>query len=245
LNEFSDGSFRLNAKYYLAETYLQLRRKDDALRLYKEISAEPNNPFLEQVLMTTAGLLFENEDFDEAIAYYRRLEAVATSDANRLNAIQGELLSASFIGDAQTTISAANRLVGFPLVPEELSREAVFIRAKAYYSLDRIDEALADFRRVATEVISAEGAESKYRVAELLNRQNRIAEAESTAFEFIDMKTPHQFWMARVFLLIADISHKKGDILQARATLQSLNDYYEIDNDGILDEVRRRLSELN
>jgi TolA-binding protein len=245
LNEFSNGSFRLNAKYYLAETYLQLRRKEEALRLFKEISAEPNNQFLEQALMATAGLLFENEDFDEAITYYRRLETVATSDANRLNAIKGELLSASFIGDVQTTINAVNKMTNLPHVPEELLREAIFVRAKAYYSIDRFDDALADFRRVATEVISAEGAESKYRVAELLNRQNRTAEAERTATEFIDMKPPHQYWMARVFLLIADISQKKGDVLQARATLQSLNDYYAIDNDGILDEVKAKLSALN
>ena len=245
LNEFSQGSFRLNAKYYLAESYLKLRRRDDALRLFKEISAEPNNQFLEQALMSTAGLLFENENFDEAILYYRRLEAAATNDINKLNAIKGELLSASFIGDVQTTINATNKMVNIPHVPEELLREAIFVRAKAYYSIDRFDEALADFRRVATEVISIEGAESKYRVAELLNRQNRTDEAERIASEFIDMKTPHQYWMARIFLLIAEISHKKGDVLQARATLQTLNDYYEINNDGILDEVRARLSALN
>jgi hypothetical protein len=51
--------------------------------------------------------------------------------------------------------------------------------------------------------------------------------------------------MARVFLLLADISQKKGDSLQARATLESLNDYYEVGNDGILDEVKARLSLLN
>jgi hypothetical protein len=61
---------------------------------------------------------------------------------------------------------------------------------------------------------------------------------------FIDQKSPHQYWMARVFLLIADISLQKGDRLQARATLQSLNDYYEIDNDGILDEVKAKLATL-
>ena len=50
--------------------------------------------------------------------------------------------------------------------------------------------------------------------------------------------------MARIFLLLADISIKKGDSLQARATLQSLNDYYKVENDGILDEVKARLSIL-
>jgi hypothetical protein len=51
--------------------------------------------------------------------------------------------------------------------------------------------------------------------------------------------------MARVFLLLADISIKKGDTLQARATLQSLKDYYTVDNDGVLDEVRAKLNSLD
>ena len=51
--------------------------------------------------------------------------------------------------------------------------------------------------------------------------------------------------MARIFLLLADISIKKGDMLQARATLQSLKDYYTIENDGILDEVKAKLNSLD
>jgi hypothetical protein len=51
--------------------------------------------------------------------------------------------------------------------------------------------------------------------------------------------------MARMFLLLADISIKKGDVLQSRATLQSLKDYYSVTNDGIMDEVKTRLDKLD
>ena len=118
------------------------------------------------------------------------------------------------------------------------------MKAKANYSLNNFDAAMADFRKVATEVTSAEGAESKYRVAELLFRGDQIAESERIVNEFIDQNTPHQYWMARIFILLADISMKKGDTLQSRATLQSLKDNYTIDNDGILDEVKSRLDAL-
>jgi hypothetical protein len=50
--------------------------------------------------------------------------------------------------------------------------------------------------------------------------------------------------MARMFLLLSDISLKKGDMLQAKATLQSLKENYTIDNDGILDEVKSRMAAL-
>ena len=56
------------------------------------------------------------------------------------------------------------------------------------------------------------------------------------------MNTPHQQWMARIFILSSDISLKKNDIFQARYTLQSLIDYYDIDDDGIKNEARERLN---
>ena len=48
-----------------------------------------------------------------------------------------------------------------------------------------------------------------------------------------------------MFLLLADISIRKGDTLQARATLQSLQEYYNVSDDGILDEVKARLDSLD
>ncbi len=119
------------------------------------------------------------------------------------------------------------------------------MRAKANYSLNNFDSAIADFRKVATEVASVEGAESKYRVAELLYKKDQIDESEKLVSEFIDQNSPHQYWMARMFILLSDISLKKGDKLQARVTLESLRDYYTIDNDGILDEVKSKLDTIN
>jgi hypothetical protein len=213
--------------------------------LYIEVSDEPNNQFLEQSLIIASSMLYDKEDYTASLSYYEKLEKVSSSDANTLISLKGELKSAYQAGDAQKTIIAAGKIINLPNIPEELAREATFMSAKANYSLNNFDDALRDFRKVATEVTSVEGAESKYRVAELLNKKDKPAEAEKVITEFIDQKSPHQFWMARVFLLLADISIKKGDSLQARATLQSLKDYYKVDNDGILDEVKAKLNSLD
>ncbi len=245
LTEFPSGSFRLNARFYLAECLRMSEKNDEALKYYKEVSAEENNPFLEQSLMAASDMLFANEDFEEALEYYRKLALAASNDMNRLTAYKGQLQSASFIGDAQSTIAAADKIGSMPDIPEELLRESVFMRAKANYTLNNYDQALADFKRVGTEITSIEGAESKYRIAELLEKQGKTADAERVIQEFIDQKTPHQYWMGRIFLLLAEISQKKGDVFQARITLQSLRDYYETDNDGILDEVKSKLAALD
>jgi TolA-binding protein len=245
IGEFPNGSFRQNAQYYLAECLRSAGNNAEALKLYIEVSDEPNNQFLEQSLIAASSMLYDKEDYSASLNYYEKLEKVSSSDANTLIALKGQLKSAYQAGDAQKTIIAAGKINNSPNIPEELVREALFMSAKANYSLNNFDDALRDFRKVATEVTSVEGAESKYRVAELLNKKDKPAEAEKVITEFIDQKTPHQYWMARVFLLLADISIKKGDSLQARATLQSLKDYYSIDNDGILDEVKSKLNSID
>lgn len=244
LREFPNGIFRQNAQFYLAESLRSGGNNEEALKLYMEVAAQPNNQFMEQSITAASYLLYQNEDYEEAFGYYEKLENAATSDDNRLAALKGQLNSASEMGDAQKTIAAAGKIIKAGNIPEELQRLATFMNARANYSLNNFDAALSDFRKVATEVTTQEGAESKYMVAELLNRNGQTAEAEKIIQEFIDKNTPHQYWMARMFLLLSDISIKKGDTLQARATLQSLRDYYSIEDDGIIDEVKAKLDSI-
>jgi len=245
LAEFSNGSFRQNATFYLAECLKKSGKPDEALTLYKVVADEPINQFTEQSLLSAALILFNKEDYVSSFEYYLRLEKVAGNSENRIAALQGQLRSAYQAGDAQKTIRTADNIGNASNIPEELLRESRFMRAKANYSLNNFDEALEDFRRVGTEVTSIEGAESKYRVAEILYKKDNIDESEKIISDFVNQNTPHQYWMARMFLLLSDISIKKGDLLQAKATLQSLKDYYSVENDGILDEVKAKLDSLN
>ncbi len=244
LREFQKGSFLLNAQFYLAECLKSTNYYDEALKYYKIIVESPNNQFTEQALLSAAEICYNNEDYSSSLKYYQILENTAVNNQNRVISLRGELRSAFQLGDAQKTIDAANKISSSENISEELLREAIFMRAKANYSLNNFNESLIDFRKTSTEVVSEEGAESKYRVADLLYRQDKLTESEQIIAEFIDQNTPHQYWMARVFLLLSDISVKKGDILQARGTLMGLKDYYTIDDDGILDEVRSRLDAI-
>jgi TolA-binding protein len=245
LREFQYGSFRLNAQFYLAECLNSSGNKDEALSYYKEVIKTPNNQFMEQSLIAASSILYDKEEYTTAYEYYERLEKVTTASDKKLMALRGQLRSAYQEGDAQKSIKAADRIRNSSNMPEELMREAIFISAKAHYSLNEFDEALKDFRRTATEVVSVEGAESKYRVAEILFKKGSTDESEKIVTQFIDQNSPHQYWMAKMFLLLADISIKKGDTLQARATLQSLKEYYTVSNDGILDEVKKKMASLD
>jgi len=58
------------------------------------------------------------------------------------------------------------------------------------------------------------------------------------------MSSPHAYWTGKTFLLLSDIAIRKGDTFQAKATLQSLIDYYTVRDDGIIEEARAKLAAL-
>ena len=245
LKEFRNGSFRLNAQFYLAECLNSSGKKDEALNYYREVIETPNNQFMEQALISASAILYAEEEYTDAFAYYEMLEKITAIPEFRLTAIRGQLRSAYQDGDAQKSILVSDRIRKAANIPEELMREAVFISAKAHYSLNEFDTALRDFRITSGEVVSAEGAESKYRVAEIMFRNGNVDESENIVNQFIAQNSPHPYWTARMFLLLADISIRKGDTLQARATLQSLQEYYTVRVVGILDEVKAKLASLD
>jgi len=244
LKEFSNGSFRVNALYYLAECYSISGKKDEALNYYLQVIELSGSEFLEPALHSAASLMYEKQDYLKSFSCYEQLEKITEKPDVMVLAMRGQLKSAWEAGDAEKAISVAERILKSNNIPDELVREATFTLAKAYYSLNHYNEALREFRKLAGEITSEQGAESKYRVAEILMILGNIDEAEKIANEFVNMNTPHQYWMARSFILLADISLKKGDTVMARAILQGLKENYPVSDDEILNEVQAKLDAI-
>jgi TolA-binding protein len=244
LEEFPAGSFATNARFYLADCLNKAGNTDEALDLFQKVISVGNNQFMEQSLLGAASITYGREDYRRSYSLYENLSHEATSPENRMYAYLGMMRSAAKLEDDEKTIAAAEMVLSSDKLTEELAREATFLTAKSNQRLGNTEQALDDYRRVGVEMATAYGAESKYRIAELLWLSGDIARAEKEANEFVDMSSPHVYWTGKTFILLSDIAVKKGDIFQAKATLQSLIDYYTVKNDGIIDEARSRLAAL-
>ena len=64
------------------------------------------------------------------------------------------------------------------------------------------------------------------------------------SFNFAERNTPHQYWLAQSFIVLADIYALRDDFFQAKSTLQSVIDGYGNPNDGVIDLASSKLTEL-
>ncbi len=230
---FINGNFLLNAHYYRADCLLKQNMQEESFVSLEYIISQPANMFSEPALVAAARITFGKSDFNRAAELYQKLIELGEKKDNIAEAQIGLMRCYVKLDEYQNTISAANQVLMQDKIQAEIKREALFSIANTYLKQNDSPAALDWFRKVAIEVNSREGAESKFRVAELTFIQGDKKKAEEVIYEFIDMNTPHGYWMGKSFILLAEIFQANDDDFQALQTLQSVIDYYTEENDGI------------
>ena len=174
---------------------------------------------------------------------FKHLQAVAENPENKEAAKLGLMRCAELTGQPQEALLAANDLLKEPKLSPEIMSEARYVRAKAYISLKQENKALADLKEISKDTRTIHGAEAKYLLAQLYYDNKDDKNAETVLMNFIENGTPHQYWLARGFILLADIYIRQGDDFQARQYLTSLQNNYKGDDD-IAGMIENRLGKL-
>jgi TolA-binding protein len=183
---------------------------------------------------------YNRGDYASALSHYQRLKEITPSQEVRTEASLGCLRSAAQLGDHAATIQAANDLLADVKTTPEARHEALYDRARAYSANGQTQAAIDDWQQLAEDTRHVYGAEAKYRLAEALYQRNQKQEAEAVLLNYMEVSTPHTYWLARAFVLLADIYHDWGRDLDARQYLQSLQQNYT-ENDDIQTMIQSRL----
>lgn len=244
LENFPSGSFALNVHFYKAETEFRDNEPEEAISDYDFILAQPDNIFTENALLRASELTYKSGDFKKALGYYERLETVSNNNNNNLLSLAGRMRCHYELQEFDAVSKIGWKIRSMDKIPSELDREASFKSAKAYVELNDPAKALPLWRKLSADSKSLEGAEAKYRVCEYYYTNNKLKEAENEVMDFIEKNTPHQFWLAKSFILLAHVYENQNDLFQATNTLKSIIENYEQKGDGILDEANQYLQKL-
>ena len=244
IDKFPNGVFLLNAHFYKADCQTQKQEYEKAMPSLRFILAQPKNIYTSQALIAAARISMQQKNYSDAIQWYQQLLNSSTSAGNKKEA-QLALMNAYYAADKFVEAQEmAKQVAAIDGVAPQDARRAKYIIAKVYEENGQQALALEADKDLAKEVMSAEGAEAKYKVAEIQFNRGEAAEAEKTILSFSEAGSPHDYWIARSFILWSDVFASRKDYFQAIQTLQSIIDYYEVSTDGVLDTAKAKKDEF-
>lgn len=244
LQTYSEGSFVVNANFYIADCYNRTQREIQALEYYNFVIERPKNTFTEQALIAAAEINFNEASFLEALSLFDQLEKVAEVNQHLVEARTGMMRCNYYLENYEDAITAADKVLHTEKISQQLIREAHYKKGKSLMNTGNHEMAVDEFRIISTDVNSREGAEAKYLIAKIFFDDAQLEKAEEEIFDFVKQNTSQEYWLARSFILLADIYLERDDFFQAKHTLKSIIDNYTSDEDDIITTAEKKLKDI-
>ncbi len=245
LKRFPDGKYELEANFYKSEIYVSQKNWEKAVVGYEGVADKAPNKFAEKSILQAARINFFNlKNYADAEVYYAKLKDFSTSSENKMEAMRG-LLRCQFELQQWTIASDnAKELLGEKGIGSDDKIIASMVMGKSFQANGNCESAISYFKTVASMSRAAYGAEAQYQIADCQYQQNRLKEAEKSAFEVIHKSGSYELWVTKSYFLLGDIYLKEKDYFNAKATFQSLVENAKIEEIRVqaeqrLDEVKK------
>lgn len=240
VRDYPDGRYLAPALLDIATSLRANGRLNEAVEaLDKLTTRRQHSAQYAEALMMKAEIL-EKEipgQTDAALRAYKELERSGSLDFSA-DAYAGIMRTTS---DNDEKIEYARRTRQASGVSAELAEEASLIEAETMLKAGRSSEAEILLSALARNPSGISGAKAAVTLGEHYLKAGKLDKAESALIEFTDAGTPHQYWLAKGFIALADTYRKQGKTHLAKEYLQSLKENYPGKEKEILSAINTRL----
>ena len=245
LDRYPRPVYEAKARFYLGECYRASGSLEQAADQYQAaLEGGLDAALAESALMQYAHLNYALGNYGKAYGSYLQLQEQARLEENKASAAAGLMRSAFRAKQWEDAIAAAQPLVGAG--DAALQREALYVRAKSFFSTSRRTEAMADFQALSAQPSTPEGAEAAYLVIQDLFDRAQFGQIQERVYAFADKAGGQNYWLAKAFIVLGDSFAEQGNTAQAKATFESIRSGYTPSGaeDDVLDQVDVRLRKL-
>lgn len=102
-------------------------------------------------------------------------------------------------------------------------------------------EAVKAWETLAKDTDDLYGAKSAFYLAQHYYDADQLKKARTSVEKLIDSNTPHNYWLARGYILLSDICRKQGETFEANEYLKSLKENYPGTESDIFMMIDERL----
>lgn len=244
IREYPDGAGQAQALYYLADAAWNSGKAEEAQGYAVQLLLKHPDAEVAEDAMLIKGAA-ENALGKTEIAFdtYRELEGRASGSNMLREARLGLMRTANDLGKYAEVVNTADKLLASTAANSSTdAAEIKFMRGMANDRLGNHDKAADDWEELAKNTTDIFGAKSAYYLGQSQLDRGQLKKAKVTADKLISSDTPHQYWLARGFILYSDILRKEGNTFEANEYLKSLKSNYPGTEADIFRMIEERLN---
>ena len=243
LKDYPAGAYASKAKYYIARYHYSKGNYNEALAAIDEsLQGGGDASYAQDALAMRSDILSRQGKLDEALRSYKELAERASSEDNRTLAQLGAMRVAKQMGNWNEVRQITTTLLDRGGLTANEEKEVNLDRGLSLAQVGNTQEAETAFRALAKDPSSEYGAQASYELSRMQYEMGNLNGAEQTINALIDAGTPHNYWLAKSFLTLADVYYKRGNVSQAREYLQSLKSNYPGKDKDIFNEIDNRMN---
>jgi len=218
--------YKSEATYYLADAHQRTGNLTEANTYYEKVLASGESRFINRTLDKRGKLLIKLERFRQALKNYQQLAETARNRKEKYLAQEGLMKVHFALSNYGSAMQYANDILKAEWKPSNAERQAYLFIGKTHSAQRQHEKAIDAYLNVINASPDALGAEAKYWIAKIQFDQQLHEQSLQTLFQLNSTFGAYKSWVGKSFLLIADNYIELDELLQAKATLQSLIDHF-------------------
>ncbi len=241
--DYPQGAYRPQALYYMAEYASNEGDSPSALDCITTILTDyPDSDVAEDALLLKADNELNQGKPEVALNSYRELERRASSPRILNEARMGVLRSSLDLRHYDDVIATSDKIISTSAPGTADLEEVRFSRAEALDAKNRVAEAYEIWSDLAGTPSDVYGAKSAVYMAQSQLAGGDAESARKTADALINAGTPHNYWLARAFIVLSDALRAQNKEFEANEYLKSLKANYPDDDEDIFLMISDRLN---
>lgn len=219
ITKFPNGKYLTEAQFNYAECAYNKSQFEVALNSYSLVIQKSRGIYTETALSKASYILFKDKKYEAALPLFKQLQEVAENPANKTSSKLGAMRCAFYLNNFEVALEQANLVINIDkLSPQQLS-EAKYIKARSLYEVNRLDDALIEYKAITKNAKNLTGAEAFYYIAKIQMAKQDYKEVEKTATKLFAYEYSNDDWNNKGMLLLADCYIAKGDDVDAEVIL--------------------------
>ncbi|MFY0600575.1 MAG: tetratricopeptide repeat protein [Cyclobacteriaceae bacterium] len=242
IEKYPESSFQIDVQYLLADSYYRNSNWRLASDEFLKLIQQENNAYRSRALDKSGKSFLELKEYNRAVDNYRLLLRYSVNRKEQFIARKGLMNSYFLLSQMDSVLFYTSKILEEDWKPVGAEESVWLLRGKAFFEKTQYDKALDEFIKVLNGPLDENSAEAKYHVAKVYFQKTEYQRSLETLFDLNRNYGSYSRWIGRSFLLIADNYIGLDELLQAKATLQSIVD--NSPEEAIVIEARQKILEI-